>query len=59
DQCRPIVTWATGGKFAQKLISKLEELGIPTYPTSERAVKAIQGLIRTSGNAHVNQQQIS
>jgi 3-hydroxypropionyl-CoA synthetase (ADP-forming) len=55
DQGRSIVTWATGGEFAQKLISKLEELGIPTYPTSERAVKAIQGLIRTSKNARVNQ----
>jgi acyl-CoA synthetase (NDP forming) len=48
DKGRPIISWATGGEFAQKLISKLEELGIPTYPTSERAVKAIQGLIRTS-----------
>lgn len=54
DQGRPIVSWATGGEFAQKLISKLEELGIPTYPTSERAVKAIQGLIRASWSARVN-----
>jgi acyl-CoA synthetase (NDP forming) len=51
-QSRPIISWATGGEFAQKLISKLEELGIPTYPTSERAVKAIQGLTSASMKTH-------
>ena len=55
---RPIISWATGGEFAQKLISKLEELGIPTYPTSERAVKAIQGLIRASMNARESRTSI-
>jgi acyl-CoA synthetase (NDP forming) len=55
DKSRPIISWATGGEFAQKLISKLEELGIPTYPTSERAVKAILGLIRASERVHKKQ----
>jgi acyl-CoA synthetase (NDP forming) len=43
---KPIVNWATGGKFSQELISKLEEMGIPTYSTAERAVSAIKGLIK-------------
>jgi len=43
---KPIVNWATGGKFSQGLISKLEETGIPTYSTAERAVLAIKGLIK-------------
>jgi acetyl coenzyme A synthetase (ADP forming)-like protein len=44
-QGKPIVCWATGGDFSQQLINKLEEAGIPTYPTTERAIRAIQGLI--------------
>jgi acetyl coenzyme A synthetase (ADP forming)-like protein len=43
---KPIVCWATGGDYAKKLIAKLEEGGIPTYPTSERTVKAAQALIK-------------
>jgi acetyltransferase len=43
---KPIVCWATGGDYANKLITKLEEGGIPTYPTSERTVRAAQGLIK-------------
>lgn len=42
---KPIVCWATGGEFSQGLIRKLEEAGVPTYPTSERVVRAVQGLI--------------
>ncbi len=44
-QAKPIVCWATGGDFSQQLIKKLEEAGVPTYPTTERAIRAIQGLI--------------
>ncbi len=41
----PIVSWATGSEFSQQQIMKLEEAGVPTYPTSGRAVRAIKGLI--------------
>lgn len=44
-QGKPIVCWATGGDFSQQLINRLEEAGVPTYPTTERAIRAIQGLI--------------
>jgi acetyl coenzyme A synthetase (ADP forming)-like protein len=44
-QGKPIVCWATGGDFSQQLINKLEEAGVPTYPTTERVIRAIQGLI--------------
>jgi len=42
---KPIVCWATGGEFSRQLITKLEEAGVPTYPTSERVVRAVEGLI--------------
>ncbi|MBS7623590.1 acetate--CoA ligase family protein [Candidatus Bathyarchaeota archaeon] len=42
---RPIVNWATGGEFTQGLIRRLEEEGVPTYPTSERLVNAALGLV--------------
>ncbi|MEM3004898.1 MAG: acetate--CoA ligase family protein [Candidatus Bathyarchaeia archaeon] len=42
---KPILNWATGGEFSQRLIRRLEDEGIPTYPTSERLVNAAQGLV--------------
>ncbi len=44
-QGKPIVCWATGGEFSRGLIMKLEEAGVPTYPTTERVIRALQGLI--------------
>ncbi len=45
-QGKPIVNWATGGDYASRLILKLEEGGMPIYPTAERAVRAVHGLIK-------------
>ncbi len=42
---KPIICWATGGEFSEQLIAKLEEAGIPTYPTTERVIRSIRGLI--------------
>ncbi|MBS7627092.1 acetate--CoA ligase family protein, partial [Candidatus Bathyarchaeota archaeon] len=42
---KPIVCWATGGEYSQRLIEKLEEAGIPVYPTTERVIRSLRGLI--------------
>lgn len=41
---KSFVVCATGGEYTQKRASKLESLGIPVYPTPERAVKAMCAL---------------
>ncbi|MGQ9543169.1 MAG: acetate--CoA ligase family protein [Candidatus Bathyarchaeia archaeon] len=42
---RPIICWATGGDYSQRLIARLEDANVPVYPTSERAVKSVRALI--------------
>jgi len=42
---KPILCWATGGEYSQKLIDKLEEGGVPVYPTTERVIRSLRGLI--------------
>jgi acetyl coenzyme A synthetase (ADP forming)-like protein len=43
---KPILCCAAGGKFSNMLSDRLEERGIPVYPTPERAVKAFEALAR-------------
>lgn len=43
---KPILCCATGGKFTVKLSRILEKNGIPVYVAPERAVKALNALIR-------------
>jgi acetate---CoA ligase (ADP-forming) subunit alpha len=45
---KPIVVCTVGGEFTQILSKMLEEDHIPSYPTPERAVKAVGALIRYS-----------
>ncbi len=42
---KPLVACAAGSHYTQKLARKLEEHGIPVYPTPERAVKAIKAML--------------
>ncbi len=42
---KPIVACAAGSHYTQKLARKLEESGIPVYPTPERAVGAIKAML--------------
>lgn len=41
---KPFVVCATGGLYTRKQARKLESIGIPVYPTPERAVKALAAL---------------
>lgn len=41
---KPITVCAAGGNYVMDRIRKLEKLGIPVYPTPERAVKAMSVL---------------
>ncbi|MCK5233247.1 MAG: CoA-binding protein [Candidatus Aenigmarchaeota archaeon] len=43
---KPIVFAATGGEYTQILLRTLEKDGLPTYPSPERAVKAMSVLAR-------------
>ncbi len=43
---KPIVICATGGDYTKKYLKELDSLGIPTYPTPERAVKAMWALVK-------------
>jgi acyl-CoA synthetase (NDP forming) len=43
---KPIIVCTIGGDFTQILGKMLEDDRIPSYPTPERAVKAISALIR-------------
>ena len=42
---KPIIVCTIGGDFTQILSKMLEDDRIPSYPTPERAVKAISALI--------------
>ena len=46
---KPIVVCATGGEFTRRCLADLEDKGIPTYITPERAVKAMGALVRYGG----------
>ncbi|MCS7386985.1 MAG: CoA-binding protein [archaeon GB-1867-005] len=39
---KPIVAMAAGGPYTHRQIKKLQENGIPTFPTPERLVKAVK-----------------
>ena len=52
---KPITVCSVGVDYVIERNSRLVKVGIPVFPSPERAVKAIQGLIRTSKNAGVNQ----
>ena len=41
---KPILCCAAGGPYTIKQSRKLEEMGIPVYPTPERAVVAAKAL---------------
>lgn len=43
---KPTVVCTIGGEFTQILVKMLEENRIPSYPTPERAVNAINALIQ-------------
>ena len=43
---KPIIVCATGGEFTRRCLEDLEEKGIPTYITPERAVKAMWALVK-------------
>lgn len=42
---KPIVACAMGGEHTKPHANKLERLGVPTYPSPERAVRAMKGLV--------------
>ncbi len=43
---KPILCCSSGGKFTQGLVKELEEKGLPVYPTPERAVDALAGMLK-------------
>ncbi len=43
---KPIVVCCTGGEFTQVHRKLIEKAGIPTYPTTYRAVRALSALVR-------------
>jgi len=43
---KPIVAVAMGGKKTERYARMLEEKGVPVYPTPERGVRALAGLVR-------------
>ena len=45
---KPILVAYVGGEFALKGIKRLEEKGVPCYPSPERAVKALYYLVKYS-----------
>jgi len=45
---RPVLCCAIGGRFTRRWSERLEENGMPVYPTPERAVKAFAALARYS-----------
>ncbi len=45
---KPIIVCSVGSSFSEERNKKLMEAGIPVYPTPERAVKALNALIRFS-----------
>ncbi len=42
----PIVAVVTGGIIAEEFSKKFEDAGIPTYPSPERAVKALAAMVK-------------
>lgn len=42
---KPVVACAMGGEHTKPHADKLEKLGVPTYPSPERAVRAMKGLV--------------
>ena len=42
---KPIICCAAGGPYTAKITKKLEDLGLPVYPTGERAARAALGLM--------------
>jgi len=45
---KPIVAVAMGGAKTERYAKMLEERGVPVYPTPERGVRALEGLVRYS-----------
>ncbi len=45
---KPIVAVAMGGEKTERYAKMLEERGVPVYPTPERGVRALQGLVKYS-----------
>jgi len=43
---KPIVAMAAGGPYTQRQVRKLQERGIPAYPTPKRSVKAVKNLTK-------------
>ena len=41
---KPILVCTTGGKYTENLIVKLEEKGVPVYPTPHRAMRTMRAL---------------
>lgn len=41
---KPILVCTTGGQYTENLMVKLEEKGVPVYPTPHRAMKAMKAL---------------
>ena len=42
---KPVLCYATGGDYTSELIRRLEESGVSTYPTAQRLMNAIVGLV--------------
>jgi len=45
---KPIVCCAAGGKYTKKMAEKLENGGVPVYPSPDRAVKSYNLLVKRS-----------
>lgn len=43
---KPILCCGAGGKFSREMAGRLEKMGIPVYPTPERAVRAFSALVK-------------
>jgi len=43
---KPIICCASGGEYTRKMSSLIESRGIPVYPIPERAIVAVQTLVR-------------
>ncbi|MEM2915283.1 MAG: CoA-binding protein, partial [Candidatus Bathyarchaeia archaeon] len=50
DHGKPLLCYATGGEYSMRLIRRLEELGVSTYPSAERLMNAVSGLIQAGQN---------
>jgi acyl-CoA synthetase (NDP forming) len=46
NQGKPIVCCASGGEYTQKMNGLIESRGVPVYPIPERAIAAVQALVR-------------